>query len=144
MVTESLKKVFKSRIPSINYIFPNGKPAIFVFGKYITDNEEEIAHLTKEIKDGHPHLYIDDNETEVQAPASGNELIAGIRAQLRAELIAEMAKATNPANDMGNSTAEPLKPANSQDVAQAAAGGSAGVGLVSLATLKAAAASGSK
>lgn len=130
------KRVFKSHIPSCNFIFSNGKPAIFVGGKYITDNENEIQSLEYEIKQGHPHLFIDPDEREVAIPLSGNELVAGLRAKIIAELEAEGRLASDPGRDMGSSDQSQVKPANSQDVAPAAAGGS-GVQTMSLAALKA-------
>jgi hypothetical protein len=122
-VTEKVRKVFKCTIPSCNFLMPNGKPIIFVLGKYITDIEDEIALLTKEVLGGHPHIYIDKNETEVQAPANSNELLAGLRKQIEEQVRAEMQQATNPANNMGTNAQEPVKPASTVDVAVAAAGG---------------------
>lgn len=121
-MSEQLASIFKARIPSVNYIFKNGKPAIFIQGKFATANQAEIDELTEEIKNGHPHIYIDTEEATIDA-----ELISPIdslRDKIRAELMAEMAAATNPENDMGTSTQEPVKPASSQDIAQAAVGGS--------------------
>jgi hypothetical protein len=47
-----------------------------------------------------------------------------LRKEIEAQIRAEMEKATDPANDMGNSDQGPLKVATSADVAQAAQGGS--------------------
>lgn len=115
-------RLYKSTIPSINYIFKNGKPAIFVNGRFATDVESEIAELDKEIKERHPLIFIDSAEVEVSSVKV--DPIAAMREQIRAELVAEMAKNTNPANQMGNTITEPLKPASTQDIQQAAAGGS--------------------
>lgn len=122
----STATIFKARIPSVNYIFKNGKPAIFVQGRFATDIAAEIEELKSEIAAGHPHIFIDENEAEIDSNLINP--IQALRAQIEAELRAEMAAATNPANDMGSTTQEPLKPANSQDIAQAAGGGS-GAGL---------------
>ena len=121
-MSEQLATIFKARIPSVNYIFKNGKPAIFISGRFATPIQSEIDELKAEIEAGHPHIYIDADEPTMDA-----ELISPIdalREKIRAELMAEMAAATNPSNDMGTTTQEPLKPANSQDIAQAATGGS--------------------
>lgn len=118
----SIAKVFKSAIPSVNYIFGNGKPAIFVNGKFATTIESEIAELENEIRLGHPHIYIDENEKEIDSSAI--DPISSLRAQIEKEIMDKMAAATNPENDMGTSEQEKLKVATSADVAQAAQGGS--------------------
>ena len=122
----SIMKVFKAALPSVNYVFRNGKPGIFVQGRYCTDIEAEIAELEDEISKGHPHIYIDKDEAEIDSNAV--DPIAALRAKIEAEVRAQMAAATDPTNDMGSTTQEPLKPASSADVSEAAQGGS-GVGL---------------
>lgn len=121
-MSEKLATIFKARIPSVNYIFKNGKPAIFIQGKFTTTVQSEIDELNAEIEANHPHIYIDENEATIDANLVNP--IEALREQIKAELMAEMAAATNPANDMGTTTQEPLKPASSQDIAQAAVGGS--------------------
>jgi hypothetical protein len=118
--------VFKSTIPSINYIFGNGKPAIFVQGRFCTDIPAEISELEYEVKLGHPHIFIDPNDAV--ADSAVLDPIAGLREKIIAEYLAAAEKANDPANDMGSTVQEPLKPTNSQDIATAAAGGS-GTGL---------------
>jgi hypothetical protein len=122
----SLARIYKAHLPSVNYVFTNGKPAIFVAGKFATTVASEIEELDREIAAGHPHIYIDENEREV--PAETIDPIAALRAQIEAEIRATMAAATNPNNDMGSTTPEPLKPASSADISDAAGGGS-GAGL---------------
>lgn len=119
----STLKVFKAHLPSINYIFTNGKPAIFVQGVYRTDSEWEILELEREIKLGHPHLYIDPLETEVDSEMIDpmNALRHKIIAEYKAE---EAAKAGNPDRDMGTSDTQALKPGSTRDIAEAASGGS--------------------
>jgi hypothetical protein len=117
----SMLRVFKAHLPSVNYIFRNGKPAIFVNGRYATDMPSEIQELEEEIGFGHPHLYIDADEKEVDSAQV--DPIAALTDRIRAKLIAEMAVATDMSNDMGETKQEPLKPASSSDVAPAAAGG---------------------
>lgn len=123
---EVVATIFKATLPSINYVFKNGKPAIFVSGKFITSVPAEVAELKAEIEAGHPHIYIDAKEAEIAAAAI--DPMAGLRAQIEAEIMAKMAAATNPENDMGNTEDEKLKPASSTDIASAAVGGS-GTGL---------------
>jgi hypothetical protein len=121
-MSEQLAQIFKARIPSVNYIFKNGKPAIFVSGKFATTNKSEIDELTEEVAAGHPHIYIDAEEATMDADLISP--IDALRDKIRAELMAEMAAATNPSNDMGSTTQEPIKPASSQDIATASVGGS--------------------
>lgn len=124
----SMMSVFKATLPSVNYIFRNGKPGIFVQGKYMTDVPAEISELTEEIAAGHPHIYIDAAEAEVDSKFV--DPIAALTEKIRKQLVEEMAAATNPANDMGTSVPEVLKPANSSDIAEASAGAQgSGVGL---------------
>lgn len=134
------KRLFKSTIPSQKFIFPNGKEAIFINGRFLTDVEEEIEILNKEVKQGNPHIYIDDKEKEVDVAANP---LAEIESKLREKILAEIAakekEATNPANDMGTTTEGKLNVANSATVAAAAAGSASGGVAVSLQALAAAA-----
>lgn len=118
------KQVFKAHLPSVNYIFQNGKPAIFVLGRYVTSVDSEIAELKAEIAAGHPHIYIDANEETTDAPTTSEELMQGLRAQIEAQVRAEMAAAVQVDNDMGSSDQAPVVPASTQAIAEAAAGGS--------------------
>lgn len=117
----STLRVFKSTIPSINYIFKNGKPAIFQVGVFRTDIEWEIKELEAEIAAGHPHIYIDEKEREIDSEMV--DPMNALRAKIIAEFLEQQKKATDPNNDMGTSDQSPVKPANSTDVAAAAAGG---------------------
>lgn len=117
----SESKLYKATLPSINYIFKNGKPAIFVRGRFSTDVPAEIEELDDEIAKGHPHLYVDKDEPVAEVPVTGN-LLAGLRAQLEAEIRAEMQAANSLSNDMGTTEAVKLIPASTVDVAAAAAG----------------------
>ena len=114
-------RVFKSTIPSVNFIFANGKPAIFQQGVYRTDVEWEIAELEKEVLAKHPHIFIDEKEREIDSEMV--DPMNALRAKIISDYLAAQEKATNPMNDMGTTTQEPLKPASSRDVAVAAAGG---------------------
>lgn len=57
-------KLFKSHVPSIQFVFKNGKLAHFRDGRYATKVESEIQELTEEINNGHPTFFIDQNEAE--------------------------------------------------------------------------------
>lgn len=91
---------FKSSLPSCQYAFKDGTAAIFMFGRYLTDNEVYIAELKHEIKMKHPHITGGEQiDTAILDP------LAGLRAKLRAEFLAEQAAehaaAIDKANDMG-------------------------------------------
>ena len=62
-----LLRVFKSTMPSVNFIFGNGKPAIFIAGVYRTNIDWEISALDYEVSSGHPHIFIDPEEKEVMS-----------------------------------------------------------------------------
>ena len=117
----TMLRVFKSTIPSINYIFKNGKPAIFQHGVFRTNVEWEIKELEQEIAAGHPHIYIDDKEREIDSEMV--DPMNALRSRIIEEFLASQKRALDPTNDMGTSDQSPVKPANSADVAAAAAGG---------------------
>lgn len=91
---------FKSSLPSCVYALRDGTQAIFMFGRYRTDNEAYIAELNHEIKLKHPHItggY--EVDTEADDPLIGLE--KKFRAKFLAEQAAEQAAAINKAIDMG-------------------------------------------
>lgn len=91
---------FKSSIPSCQYAFKDGTSAIFMFGRYRTDNEAYIAELKHEIKMRHPHISGGEQvDTALDNPLSGLE--AKFRAKFLAEQAAEQAAAIAKSNDMG-------------------------------------------
>lgn len=92
-------KLFKTRLPSCKFIFPSGKEANFVNGEYATDDNKEIAYLNDEIKLGHPHLYIDSKQKEVDSEK--RDPIEEIRRKAVEEYINSQAAAIDPTNDMG-------------------------------------------
>ena len=114
--------VFKSTIPSVNYIFSNGKSAMFINNVFRTDIPSEVSALEYEVAQHHPHIYIDAAERTIES-----EMIDPMNA-LRAKVIAEYLKSQEAAmlisNDRGNTLQIPVKAANTLDVAPAAAGGS--------------------
>jgi hypothetical protein len=127
----STLRVYKSTMPSCNFIMPNGKPIIFQQGVYYTSNEQEIQTLDYEIKLGHPHLFIDAAQVEIESedldPLNAlkkNVVGKMTREELIAALQAKELEAIDPNRDMGESAQDSVKPASSRDVAPAAAGGS--------------------
>lgn len=125
--TQETRRLFKSRTSSCSYIFSKGKRAVFQMGCYITSDPAEIAELDKEVAEGHPTFYVDKNELFVSEDRT--DPIAALRkriaAEERAKLVAEMAAATNPANDFGTSEQERLNPSSTSDIAPVTAGGDA-------------------
>ncbi len=116
------KRAFFSTIPSINYIFSNGKPAMFIKGRYLTDSEKEIKELEADIAAGHPHIHINPEEREVDTDKL--DPISTLRASIEKEILARYKLAVNPDNDAGTYESEKIKPASTTDVASIAAGGS--------------------
>ena len=127
--------VFKSTVPSITFIFANGKPAHFVQGTYRTAVDWEISALTAEVTQGHPHLFIDAAEKTIESDMI--DPMNALRAKIIADYLEEQARALNPSNNPGDSEQGSVKPASTRDIADAAMGGS-GVQVTSkLATLMA-------
>lgn len=81
------KKVFKSYLQEVSYVMGNGKFIHFKNGRFHTDKADEITALEHEIKQGHPHFYIDTNETETEEQTP-EEALAAIKAAAVAEYIA--------------------------------------------------------
>lgn len=91
---------FKSSLPSCAYALKDGTQAIFMFGRYRTDNKDYIEELKHEIKMKHPHISGGQEvDTEADNPLIGLE--AKFRAKFLAEQAAERAAAMDKANDMG-------------------------------------------
>lgn len=119
----AILKIYKSRLMSVNVVLASGKICSFVNGYYRTKNESEIGTFDAEIANGHPHIYIDPHESEVDE--SLVDPMAALRHKIIEEYKASMAAATNPDNDMGSSDQSgKINAATSRDVAEAAAGGS--------------------
>jgi hypothetical protein len=57
-------KLFKSCVPSVQYVFKNGKLAHFRDGRYATKIQSEIDELTETCEQGHPTFFIDNGEEE--------------------------------------------------------------------------------
>ena len=114
-------RVYKSTVPSIVYICKNGKPCNFIQGVYRTDVETEIAELDTEIALGHPQLFIDAKEREIDSAMV--DPVAALRASIIADYLATQAKATDPEHDMGSYEAGQVVPASTKDIAAAIANG---------------------
>lgn len=122
-----LVHVFLSTIPYVKMVRPDGKELAFRDGKYITDDAGDIAHITSEINAGHPHIKLPEEESQRVVESGMLDPMNALRARMEQEIRAQIA-AENAAGDvnkpMGETKQEPLKPASSVDIAQAALGGS--------------------
>lgn len=100
----SLLSIFKSTIPSINYIFKSGKVATFrrrgddPAGQYLTNDPDEVAELGKEVKTNHPHIYIDVNDHSVEENLADPQVAkeAAMYDRIRAQVIAELGDSNQP------------------------------------------------
>lgn len=83
---EKVFQVYKSSMQSHRVIMPNGKVLHVRKGKYITDNEDEIAFLDAEIKAGFKYL-------KKAEPMTSSDLdpMQALRKKLFAEFEAEQA-----------------------------------------------------
>jgi hypothetical protein len=123
---------FFSSIPSINFILKNGKQCAFVDGAYYTDSPAEIEELTTEISAGHPHLYIKKEQETIESNLL--DPMEALKAKFFAEFAAQQAAATeDPTRDMGESETQKLQPGNTNNIAEAAAGGSGAARLLAMA-----------
>lgn len=83
----AIQKLYKSRMPSCQYFFKDGSRADFVNGRFSTDEEDKIEQLDKELKANHPHIYVDDNEVEVDTEKQ--DPLEHLRAKFIAEYLKE-------------------------------------------------------
>jgi len=91
---------FKSSLPSCVYALKDGTQAVFMFGRYRTDNPKYIEELKHEIAMKHPHITGGEQiDTAIDNPLAGLE--AKFRAKFLAEQAAEHAAAIAKSNDMG-------------------------------------------
>lgn len=108
--------VFLSSVQSVNYLFPNGKAAVFQNGRYLTDLESEAAQLDSEIAQKHPHISRPVLEVDRTIQSDQLDPMSQLRSKIRAEILAEeraaVLEATNPLNDMGSTTQTQVVPAS--------------------------------
>lgn len=131
----AIQKIFKSAMPSFRFYFRNGMAAIFMSGRYTTDNKELEDELMEEVgqigraKSANPYIYVDENESEfdTEAPTPMQLILLKAKEEARKELLAEMAaEAARAQNAKANvSTTDASKFANSlnnTDLQQASMG----------------------
>lgn len=132
--TKPLPYLFKSPLPHWTFVFPNGKKLVFSKGIATTSDPKEVAHLNAEIELGHPSIYVDPNE--IQVSLDRIDPIAALRGRMRQELLAEiaeeMAKATDPTNNLGKSDQGKFKPASTTDMIAVTANGDASARLAAI------------
>lgn len=98
----AIKSVFKSRIESCQYVFQNGKSAVFSEGRFLTDVPQEIAELMGEVgeegntKSRHPFIWIDPDEKQLDTTVQ--DAIKDAQSQVAAAIVkaAEQGTALTP------------------------------------------------
>jgi hypothetical protein len=123
----AIHRLFKSSLPSMSFIFKNGKAAMFINGRYHTDDPSEIEQLDTEIKTRNPYLRIDEAEreldTELQDPMQ--QLKERFREEIIKEYLENEMRAINPENDFGDYDQSKINPASTTSIAPVSAGGDA-------------------
>ena len=114
--------VFFNRIPNASVIYPDGSSAVFLGGKYVTDDEAKAGFLLQEIKKGNMYLHID--EAKFEQTAAELDPIAEMKARIIAEY--EAKKAADGTADMGTSEQGKLRTVNTGTVGGAAVNSSSG------------------
>jgi len=116
-------EVFHSRTPSMQMVLKNGTYIAFIGGKFRTNKQAEIDELKAEIVGGLTYIFqIEGAEQEIEE----EDKLAGLKARLRAEIIAEekakmLAASGSLERDMGNyDAATKINAASSSEFAAAA------------------------
>lgn len=134
----TISAIFKSTIPSFSYVLKNGMTAVFVGGKFITDNENIIQELAAEVgskgrhSSKHPYIFVDEDECEIdsEAPTPIELLKAQLREEILAEEAAKRARALDANANVSTSSADQASfvasLGNSNTIAQAGAAESTG------------------
>jgi hypothetical protein len=117
------KRLYWATMPFMNFIFPKGKVAVFRHHRYATDIAAEIEELDKEVANNHPHIYV--KQEMMYLTEEMEDPMKALRSKIIAEYLAQQAAHTDPANDMGSSSQEPIRPQSTTDIASVAAGGDA-------------------
>ena len=98
----AIQNLYKSTVPSIKYIFANGKEAPFVGGKFHTSVPSEVAELDQEVLLGHPFIYVDKDQLTVDS--ANLDPLADIKAKAIADFLAAQKLANDPNNNRGTTT----------------------------------------
>lgn len=113
----AVARVFRSNIPSMRYVFKQGKVAPFISGRYTTDIAHEIEELDAEIAHRHPNISA--NKEEI---VDTIEPLEALKKKHFEEFLLMQAKTLDKTNDAGTSEQGKLNVANSTTVAPGAAG----------------------
>lgn len=139
----TISAIFKSPLPSFSYHYKNGMTAVFINGRYVTDDTALITELAAEVgavgknKSRHPYIYVDEDECEIDSEALTPIQIIKLQAkeEARAELLAEQAEREKAAMNAGanvsisKSADFAASLGNSNTIAQAGAAESTGQGV---------------
>lgn len=86
----AVKKLYKCYMPSMNYITAKGRTCSFIEGRFLTDHPDEIKEIDQMVSDkSNPHIYIDENETEVDTTLQ--EKIKAAQREVTLQILAEEA-----------------------------------------------------
>lgn len=86
----AIKKLYKCYMSSMNYITVKGRTCSFIEGRFLTDHPDEIKELDQMVSDkSNPHIYIDENETEVDTTVQ--ERIKNAQLEVTLAILAEEA-----------------------------------------------------
>lgn len=125
----TMMAVFLCSLGNSRYTFKNGKDAVFLGGRYLTNNEAEFRELMEEIQTGHPHISVPENPDDQIVDTKYVDPMEALRASIRADLIAEQAAIRNSKADMGTSDqAEKLNVGTTLSVGEAMSGSTSGDG----------------
>jgi hypothetical protein len=122
----SIKAVFKSSLPNIQYLFKNGKSAAFIGGAYYTDVESEIKELQDEVTNRHPIIFIDPAQSQIDS--ADLDPMSVLKKKFYAEFLAQQAAAVQKDRDMGTTSQTGVLQgiANSTTIAEAMSGSDSG------------------
>ena len=116
--------VFFCHTPNSNFVFPNGQLAVFIGGRYATNDPNKAAYLQYEIDQGNPSIY---RKPEcLQVAKSDLAPDSDYRKRVIAEYLAEQAAAKANPKEMGDYEPGKLMPANTSTIASGAADSSSG------------------
>ena len=117
------KKLYWATMPFMNFVFPNGKVAVFRHYRFATEVPSEIEVLDREVAGNHPYIYV--KQDALYLTEEMEDPMKALRKKIIADYLAEQAKFVDPNNNMGNTSQENLRPQSTSDIASVAAGGDA-------------------
>jgi hypothetical protein len=122
---EDLVTLFMSTLPSMKYAFRDGHNAVFIQSRFFTENKQHEEELLKEVKSGHPYIYINPKEPKVNPKFQ--DPLSRLKIKHIQEFLTLLSKATNGDNVVPNTPegANRLTPASTSDIAAVVAGGDA-------------------